>query len=75
MEAHGCCDVTLYRLVNGYRTFESVWSFHLQGQTFLEIGFSDPEDKGTTNLRNFGNYLPVDTEEHLDRLVSSATPL
>ena len=25
-------------------------------------GLFDPEDGGTTRLRNVGNYLPVDTE-------------
>jgi hypothetical protein len=35
-----------------YRNFEALLRFHLQGQKVLEIGFPDPEDKGTTNLRN-----------------------
>jgi len=35
----------------------------------------DPEHDSTNILRNFGNYLPVDSALRLRTLESSATPL
>jgi hypothetical protein len=53
-------DVTLCRLVHSYRRFGGAYCLHLQGLTlFLDYLILNMETPGP--LRNFGNYLQVNT--------------
>lgn len=63
------------RCVSSFRRFERWNCLHLQRQKNLLFELLDPEVKGTTALRNVGNYSPNDTASHATRHVSWATPL
>ena len=57
-------DVTLCRLVHSYWRFVEAWF----SPSSVKSSQRNPEDVGVTLVRNVGNYLPVDTAEHLQNL-------
>jgi hypothetical protein len=56
----------------------TTWSLVLLEKLIVEDSgqkFLDPEDKGTKNLQNVGNCLPIKTAWHFRRFECSAKPL